>query len=673
MRRVRSQLWAGLIGVSIGLILLSLAYQVSSDGAKDSQSGPSRLAEEDIERIADRLGERSFWRKKTQGFHVTDFLGGMVATSCVLGFILWRKDYSVSRLMTRKQKGETIQALKDMDTDTLRKVLGDVNLPSWVNFPDFERVNWANLVIGQMWPSLSAYLQSQAHPQLDPLLAQNKPAWMDDIKLVRFELGETAPQVSGVKVYQKGEAQTEDEIIVEFDFMWSGQQDVEIIVKPIPRVVSNWLIGIGKLLATLIKLKVCMQRLIINGRLRVTLTPLMNKMPIVGAAQFSLVQMPEFSFDLDVLGGDVTLLPGLEAWLNSFIASTVLRPYVLPDKYVLKLTDAELGIETPKGILFVTLIEASNVPRMDFLSKSDPYVIMGVRASRMSRSQVINNDLHPKWNEDFKLLVHEPEHQVLRLVLYDHDTLDKDDEIGEAKLAVKDLKNQEEKDIWLDISECQPDQAASHRGALGKLTLVKDKASDGVAAVRKKLGRNKDIQCRVHLKVTYYEFHKEEVDAAMEGHKKHQLTHVPSRVENKEAFNILMGGVLYVRPRKGHDLVKKNFFKGGWLHSTAMVQVSIAGHTKKSAQVDGSHPAFSDVIEFILGADDIQDPQEKYIQVEVWDHKFIKHFRGRVDIPLKSVLDNGKVKDKYRLKEVKQGELELEVNWYSVLDQKNSP
>ena len=27
----------------------------------------------------------------------------------------------------------------------------------------------------------------------------------------------------------------------------------------------------------------------------------------------------------------------------------------------------------------------------------------------------------------------------------------------------------------------------------------------------------------------------------------------------------------------------------------------------------------------------------------------------------------------YRLKEVKQGELELEVNWFSVLDQQNSP
>lgn len=56
----------------------------------------------------------------------------------------------------------------------------------------------------------------------------------------------------------------------------------------------------------------------------------------------------------------------------------------------------------------------------------------------------------------------------------------------------------------------------------------------------------------------------------------------------------------------------------------------------------------TDTLSPCAGADDIQDPQEKYIQVEVWDHKFIKHFRGRVDIPLKSVLDNGKVKDKYR-------------------------
>ena len=65
----------------------------------------------------------------------------------------------------------------------------------------------------------------------------------------------------------------------------------------------------------------------------------------------------------------------------------------------------------------------------------------------------------------------------------------------------------------------------------------------------------------------------------------------------------VQGGVLYVRPRKAHNLVKKNFFKGGFMHSTATVRVSIAGQSKKTAQVDGSNPTFSDVLEFILGGD----------------------------------------------------------------------
>ena len=29
----------------------------------------------------------------------------------------------------------SVQALKDMDVQTLRQVLGNANLPSWINFP----------------------------------------------------------------------------------------------------------------------------------------------------------------------------------------------------------------------------------------------------------------------------------------------------------------------------------------------------------------------------------------------------------------------------------------------------------------------------------------------------------------------------------------------------------
>ncbi len=51
--------------------------------------------------------------------------------------------------------------------------------------------------------------------------------------------------------------------------------------------------------------------------------------------------------------------------------------------------------------------------------------------------------------------------QVLRLVLYDHDTLDADDIIGEAKLPLTELKSEEERDLWLDV-DCTDPKGGDH-------------------------------------------------------------------------------------------------------------------------------------------------------------------------------------------------------------------
>lgn len=53
--------------------------------------------------------------------------------------------------------------------------------------------------------------------------------------------------------------------------------------------------------------------------------------------------------------------------------------------------------------------------------------------------------------------------QELRCVLYDYDALDKDDQIGEATIAIKDLKNQEEKDVWLDVNETHEKHSNKHQ------------------------------------------------------------------------------------------------------------------------------------------------------------------------------------------------------------------
>ena len=78
-----------------------------------------------------------------------------------------------------------LQALKDVDKDTLKKILGDVPLPSWITFPDFERVGWVNDTIEQLWPYINDAICTSMRERLNPLLAQSKPGWISSIKLFR--------------------------------------------------------------------------------------------------------------------------------------------------------------------------------------------------------------------------------------------------------------------------------------------------------------------------------------------------------------------------------------------------------------------------------------------------------------------------------------------------------
>ena len=81
------------------------------------------------------------------------------------------------------------QALKDVDKDTLKEVLGNVSLPSWITFPDFERVGWVNDVIDQLWPYVCDAVSMTVRDRLDPMLAENRPAWISSIKLFRWVAG----------------------------------------------------------------------------------------------------------------------------------------------------------------------------------------------------------------------------------------------------------------------------------------------------------------------------------------------------------------------------------------------------------------------------------------------------------------------------------------------------
>ena len=76
-----------------------------------------------------------------------------------------------------------------------------------------------------------------------------------------------------------------------------------------------------------------------------------------------------------------------------------------------------------------------------------------MRDKRKLKTQVKENTTRPEWNEEFQLLVHEPEHQFLSMIMYDHDVLSVDDEIGRASFAIRNLRNGEEEEVEVEVRQ----------------------------------------------------------------------------------------------------------------------------------------------------------------------------------------------------------------------------
>lgn len=80
-----------------------------------------------------------------------------------------------------------------------------------------------------------------------------------------------------------------------------------------------------------------------------------------------------------------------------------------------------------RGVLSVTVIAAENLPSVDLLGKSDPFVVLILnKAGQKHKTRVVNNSLNPVWNQTFDLVVEDGLHELLILEIWDYDTFGKD-------------------------------------------------------------------------------------------------------------------------------------------------------------------------------------------------------------------------------------------------------
>lgn len=82
-----------------------------------------------------------------------------------------------------------------------------------------------------------------------------------------------------------------------------------------------------------------------------------------------------------------------------------------------------MAIKKPVGILHVNVVRALKLLKMDLLGTSDPYVKLSMTGEKLpaKKTTVKRKNLNPVWNEKFKLIVKDPQSQVLQLQVYDWD------------------------------------------------------------------------------------------------------------------------------------------------------------------------------------------------------------------------------------------------------------
>ncbi|XP_057421577.1 synaptotagmin-5-like [Lotus japonicus] len=81
------------------------------------------------------------------------------------------------------------------------------------------------------------------------------------------------------------------------------------------------------------------------------------------------------------------------------------------------------------GFLSVTVISAEDLPALDFMGKSDPFVVLTLRKAKLKeeirhKTKVVNQSLNPVWIETFP--VEDGLHDMVIVEVWDKDTFGKD-------------------------------------------------------------------------------------------------------------------------------------------------------------------------------------------------------------------------------------------------------
>ncbi|CAL5418479.1 hypothetical protein CsSME_00036298 [Camellia sinensis var. sinensis] len=495
-----------------------------------------------------------------------------------------------------------IRPLVEQDSQTLQRLLPEI--PLWVKNPDYDRVDWLNKFIETMWPYLDKAICKTVKNIAGPIIAEQIPKYkIDSVEFEALSLGSLPPTFQGMKVYLT----EEKELIMEPSMKWAGNPNITVVAKAFGLRASVQVVDLQVFACP-----------------RITLKPLVPTFPCFAKILVSLMEKPHVDFGLKLLGADAMSIPGLYRFVQELIKDQVANMYLWPKTLEVPIMDPAKAMKRPVGILSVKVVRAMKLKKKDLLGASDPYVKLKLTEDKLpsKKTTVKQKNLNPEWNEEFNLVVKDPESQALEINVFDWEQVGKHDKMGLNVVPLKQLTPEELKVMTLDLLKNMDPNDAQNEKSRGQIVL----------------------------ELMYKPFTDEEMPKETED---------SDTVEKAPEGTPDGGGLLAVIVHEAQDLEGKH-------HTNPQVRLLFRGEERRTKPVKKNRdPRWQEEFQFTLD----EPPTNDRIHVEVVSTSsrmgllHPKEALGYVDINLSDVVSNKRINERYNLIDSKNGRIQIELQW----------
>nr|KYP44068.1 Extended synaptotagmin-2 [Cajanus cajan] len=496
-----------------------------------------------------------------------------------------------------------IQPLMEEDSQTLQRMIPEI--PLWIKNPDFDRLDWLNKLVEYMWPYLNKAICKTAENIAKPIIAEQIQTYkIESVEFEELTLGSLPPTFQGMKVYET----EEKELIMEPSIKWAGNPNIIVGVKKFG-----------------LKATVQVEDLQVFLIPRITLKPLVPSFPCFANIYVSLMEKPHVDFGLKLVGADLMSIPGLYKFVQELIKDQVANMYLWPKTLEIQVIDPTKALKKPVGVLNAKVIRAMKLKKKDLLGASDPYVVLKLIEDNLAskKTTVKHKNLNPEWNEEFSLVVKDPESQSLELRVYDWIYVGKHDKMGMNMIPLKELVPEESKVFTLDLlKNMDPNDA-----------------------------QNEKSRGQVVLELTYKPFKEEELAKGLSFDRAQSLAKAPEGTPPG-------GGLLVVIIHEAQDVEGK-------YHTNPHVRLIFRGEEKRTKIMKKNRdPRWEEEFQFLVE----EPPTNDKLHVEVVSTSSRSLLRqkeslGYADISLADVVANKRINERHHLIDSKNGRIQIEIQW----------